>query len=156
MEILYTSDNTKGHFGVKKVIIIKGLYAYAYNDYNGIYGMSNYAFGIPISSKEEGDKIVKASNTNFYKTIIASTKWYSGYTEHSMFSYFKPNWYEIILEEQDKLDRKKKQKSERNLILQSKRKSKQKGGYRRSHRSRRRRSNTRIRLSRRSKRRSRR
>jgi hypothetical protein len=95
--IYYTNDNTKGHFGIPKVIIIKGLYPYSYNDYEGNYGMSNYSFGIPILSKREGDLIMKAIDTPIFKKIIASTKWNSGYTEHSMFSYFKPNWYKIIL-----------------------------------------------------------
>ena len=97
-EILYwTDDNKKGHFGVPKVILIKGTYIYPLNDFEGKYGMSNYSFGIPITSKKEGDDIVKALNTDKFIEIIKATKWQSGFTDHNMFKYFKPEFYKQFL-----------------------------------------------------------
>jgi hypothetical protein len=96
-KIIYYSNINKEHFDISKVIIIKGLYAYGYNDFNGEYGMSNYCFGIPIKSKQEGDLILKAMETPTFKKIIAATKWNSGFTNHNMFKYFKKDWFNILL-----------------------------------------------------------
>ena len=85
-------------FGIPKVILIKGLYTYPYNDYDGTYGMSNYSFGIPITSKKQGDDIVKAINTDAFGEILKATKWSSGFTDHNMFKYFKPDFYKYFLD----------------------------------------------------------
>jgi hypothetical protein len=84
-------------FGIPKVILVKGLYTYPYNDYKGEYGMSNYSFGIPIKSKKEGDCIVEAINTDNFADIIKATKWSSGFTDHNMFKYFRPDFYKYFL-----------------------------------------------------------
>jgi len=97
-DVLYWSNTTKnGHFGEKKVILGKGLYPYPYNDYKGEYGMSNYSFGIPISSKKEGDDIVDAINSDKFNRLISATKWSSGFTDHNMFRYFQPDFYKQFL-----------------------------------------------------------
>lgn len=82
---------------VPKVIIIKGVYPYAYNDYKGQYGMSNYSFGLPIKSKKEGDDIVRAMNSEKFKRLIMATKWSSNFTDHNMFRYLKPDFYKVFL-----------------------------------------------------------
>lgn len=86
---------------VPKVILIKGVYAYPLNDYKGQYGMSNYSFGIPITSKKEGDDIVKAINSEEFKRLISATKWSSNFTDHNMFKYFKPDFYKYFLNNKD-------------------------------------------------------
>jgi len=86
-------------FGIPKVILIKGLYPYPYNDYKGEYGMTNYSFGIPITSKKDGDNIVKAINSEGFHKLISSTKWSSGFTNHNMFKYFKPDFYKYFIYE---------------------------------------------------------
>ena len=100
-DVLYWSNTNKnGHFGEKKVILGKGLYPYPYNDYKGEYGMSNYSFGIPISSKKEGDDIVEAINSVKFNRLISATKWSSGFTDHNMFRYFRPDFYKQFLGKQ--------------------------------------------------------
>jgi hypothetical protein len=97
----YVNDNTKGHFGVPKVILNFNQKQYSYpeqNDYDGKYGMSQISFGLPISSREEGDEILRAIDTEVFKTIIKATKWGAFQTDYRMFKYFKPDWYKIILE----------------------------------------------------------
>ena len=96
-EVIYWTNEKKGNFGVPKVILIKGTYIYPLNDYEGEYGMTNYSFGIPIKSKKEGDDIVKALNTKEFLEIISATKWQSGFTDHNMFKYFKPDFYKHFL-----------------------------------------------------------
>jgi len=97
MGFLYTNDNTRGHFGEPKVLLNVGRHQYPYNDYEGQYGMSQIVFGIPIKSKEEGDDIVNAINTEEFKEIIKATKWGAFQTDYRMFKHFRPDFYKEFL-----------------------------------------------------------
>lgn len=115
----------KGHFGVPKVILNFNEHQYSHkeqNDYEGKYGMSQISFGIPIKSKKEGDEILKAIDTNVFKTMIAATKWGAFQTDYRMFKYFRPDWYKIVLELDKKTDKPNKQKKtkKRKLVIESK------------------------------------
>jgi hypothetical protein len=96
IEFLYTPA-MKGHFGKPKVILTDSRIQYPINDYEGKYGMSDAVFGIPITSKEEGDAIVEAINSDAFKEIIKSTKWGTFRTEYHMFEYFRPDFYKQFL-----------------------------------------------------------
>ena len=98
------SDNNEEPFGIKKVIINGGRYAYSYNDYLGNYGITQNLFAIKISNKHEGDIIIKALNTDKFKEIMKATKWGAfPITDYRMFKYFKPDFYkEFISDEKDK------------------------------------------------------
>jgi len=89
----YTDDKTKGHFGVPKVLLNFNRHQYPVNDYEGKYGMSQITFGIPITSKKQGENIVNAINTDKFKEIIKATKWGAFQTDWRMFKYFKPDFY---------------------------------------------------------------
>jgi hypothetical protein len=102
----YTDENTKGHFGTSKVILGLGRNQYPINDYDGEYGMSLLTFGIPITSKKQGDDIVKAINSNEFKEIIKATKWTTFQTDWRMFRYFKPDFYKYFLKKQKRLTKK--------------------------------------------------
>jgi hypothetical protein len=93
----YSNTTNRGHFGTSKVLLNKNEQQYPYNDFEGKYGMSELTFGIPITSKEEGDKIVRAINTDRFKEIIKATKWGAYQTEYKMFKYFKPDFYKEFL-----------------------------------------------------------
>ena len=93
----YTDDNTKGHFGVSKVLLNFNENQYPVNDYEGKYGMSQITFGIPITSKKEGDDIVRAINSDEFKEIIKATKWGAFQTDWRMFKYFRPDFYKQFL-----------------------------------------------------------
>ena len=96
----YTDDKTKGHFGVPKVLLNFNGKQYPVNDYDGKYGMSQITFGIPITSKKQGDDIVKAINTDAFKEIIRATKWGAFQTDWRMFKYFKPDFYKYFLKDE--------------------------------------------------------
>lgn len=98
----YTDDKTKGHFGVPKVLLNFNRHQYPVNDFDGKYGMSQITFGIPITSKKQGDDIVKAINTDKFKEIIKATKWGAFQTDWRMFKYFKPDFYKYFLKEEGK------------------------------------------------------
>jgi len=97
LQLIYSKDNTKGQFGVSKVLLNVNRNQYPVNDYEGKYGMSELTFGIPITSKKQGDDIVKAINTDEFKTIIKATKWGAFQTDYRMFKYFKPDFYKSFL-----------------------------------------------------------
>ena len=95
----YSNNNSKGHFGEPKVILSfnqKQCAHEAQNDYKGEYGMTQIAFGIPISSKEEGDKIIRVISKPSFRQIIASTKWGAFQTDYRMFYYFKRDFYKYL------------------------------------------------------------
>lgn len=90
------SSKKKIHFGVPKVILSHNEHQYGFeeqNDYTGKYGMSEVSFGIPIKTKKEGDKILKAINSVKFKKIIAGSKWSVFQTPHHIFEYFKKDFY---------------------------------------------------------------
>jgi hypothetical protein len=93
----YSNTDKKGHFGIPKVILNANRNQYPVNDFEGQYGMSQITFGIPISSKKEGDDIVTAINSDKFKEIIKATKWGSFQTDYRMFKYFKPDFYKEFL-----------------------------------------------------------
>ena len=95
--IRYVRNNTKGHFDVSKVLLNKNENQYPVNDFEGKYGMSEMTFGIPISTKEEGDKIVNAINTLEFKNILKSSRWGTFITDYHMFLYFRPDFYKEFL-----------------------------------------------------------
>ena len=89
----WSNDNKLGHFDIKKVLLNLNEQQYPINDFKGEYGMSHLTFGIPITSKKQGDAIVSAINTDEFKEIIKATKWGIFQTEYKMFRYFKPDFY---------------------------------------------------------------
>ena len=96
---VYSSED-KGHFGIPKVILSFGRHQYPYNDWNGEYGMSQICYGLKINSKEEGDKITEAINSDKFKEVLKYTKWSTFQTDWRMFKEFKPDfWRSFITEE---------------------------------------------------------
>ena len=91
--------NGHSHFGESKVLLNFNENQYPVNDFEGKYGMSQITFGIPITSKKEGDDIVKAINTDEFKEIIKATKWGAFQTDWRMFKYFKPDFYKYFLKD---------------------------------------------------------
>jgi len=97
----YSNRNDNGHFGVPKVLLNFNAKQYNYpeqNDWEGKYGMSQLTFGIPITSKEEGDTILKAMGTDKFKTLIKATKWATFQTDYRMFKYLKNDLFSKLLE----------------------------------------------------------
>ena len=81
------------HYNVAKVLLNQNELQYPYNDYKGEYGMSQLTFGIAISSKKEGEEIIKFLDSEKGKRLIAATKWNTYYTDYGMFKSFKKDWY---------------------------------------------------------------
>ena len=89
----FKDEYTDTHFGNKKVLLNQNELQYPVNDHKGEYGMSQLTFGIKITSKKQGDEIVKFLNSDKGKRIIAATKWNTFYTDYNMFKDFVSDWY---------------------------------------------------------------
>ena len=89
----YSNTNTRGHFGVAKVILNFNEKLYPYLDLNGDYGMGQFSFGLPVSSAEEGAAMVRSLVSPQFQAMIKATKWGAYQTDRRMFEYFKPGWW---------------------------------------------------------------
>ncbi len=96
LDFWYSNTNKNGCFGVPKVILSFNEKQYPYNDFNGEYGLTQISFGLPITSKEEGDKLVQAINSEKFKEIINATKWSMFQTEWRMFKFFKRDFWKYF------------------------------------------------------------
>ena len=107
--LIWTNNDKNGHFKIPKVLLNSNRHQYSHsiqNDFEGNYGMSELTFGIPISSKKEGDLILKAINTPAFKEIIKATKWGAFQTDYKMFYYFKKDfWKEFVNEDGNQLNK---------------------------------------------------
>ncbi len=99
--LLYTDTTERGHFGIPKVLLNKNENQYPVNDHEGQYGMTELTFGLPTASKEDGDQMVEAINSDKFKEIIKATKWGAFQTDYHMFEYFRPDFYKEFLKKAD-------------------------------------------------------
>lgn len=68
--LVYSNTRALGQFGVPKVILSFGRYQYPYNDWRGELGMSQIAFGLVISSKAEGDRVMAGLNHPVFLRVL--------------------------------------------------------------------------------------
>ena len=96
---MYSSVNN-GMIGVPKVIISEnGTIHDVVLDAKGKLAFTSGCFAIPISSKAEGEKIVKALKSENFLKIIDATKWSSFRIEYQMFEYFKKDFWKEFVDE---------------------------------------------------------
>lgn len=89
----YSNTKARGHFGVPKVILNFNEKLYPYLDYAGEYGMGQFSFGLPVTSKEQGEAIVCALISPRFRAVVKATKWGAYQTDRRMFEYFREGWW---------------------------------------------------------------
>ena len=93
----YSNTNTRGtgagHFGVSKVILNFNEKLYPYLDMSGDYGMGQFSFGLPVTSAEQGEAIVRALTSPRFRAVVKATKWGAYQTDRRMFEYFREGFY---------------------------------------------------------------
>jgi len=89
----YSDTKNPQQIGVKKVLLNFNEKQYPYVDYEGKYGMSQLTFGLPISSKIQGQQIKTAILSPRFQEILDATKWGAFQTDYRMFKYFDPLFY---------------------------------------------------------------
>lgn len=91
---IYSDQNDKGHFGQPKVVLsFNRRQQCPVNDYKGEYGMSQIAFGIPIKSKADGDKLIEFIESEDGRNLVLASKWSTFQTDWRMFTYFKEGFW---------------------------------------------------------------
>jgi hypothetical protein len=98
----YTNDGSAAarHGGQPKVIMNFNAVQYSYpeqNDHQGKLGMSQISFGIPITSKADGEKVLQAMATPLFQDMIAASKWGAFQTDYRMFQHFRDDWPSWVL-----------------------------------------------------------
>lgn len=106
INLRYSTTKNNGHFDVAKVIINSGRYPYPYNDYDGHYSMTQNLFAIPITSKKQGDDIVKAIASEEFNMILKATKWGNYAIDYKLFKHFNADFYKSFLGKKNKTNKK--------------------------------------------------
>jgi hypothetical protein len=115
--IKYSDATNPEQIGVKKVLLNFNERQYPYVDYEGKYGMSQLTFGIPISSKTQGEQIKTAILTPRFQEILEATKWGAFQTDYRMFKYFSPTFYHKLSKNKTVKRKTVKGKTRKNLNL---------------------------------------
>jgi type I restriction-modification system DNA methylase subunit len=74
VNLMYSSINNKGHFGIPKVVVGNGANPTSFIDYDGKYGLTQFAFGI-VESIDNLPKIEKVLKSKEFQKINLSTKY---------------------------------------------------------------------------------
>lgn len=91
-----------------KVILNVNEKQYPVNDWRGKYGMSQLSFGIPISTRREGERWLAFMHSPVFQDLLRATKWGSFQTDHRMFSYFRRDLWRLKAEAEDGGTKKKR------------------------------------------------
>jgi hypothetical protein len=97
----YSITNKMGHFRVSKIIFGEnggdtGIYN-SILDFDGKYGITQGAIGIKINSREEGENIIAALQSEKFTTLIHSCQYGGFRIDWRMFKYFRKDfWKEFI------------------------------------------------------------
>jgi hypothetical protein len=98
----YSNINSKGGFGIPKILINKVMKCYTALDFEGKFAMTQNVVGIPISSKEEGELMIKAIDSQRFQQLLESTK-AGRYLDYRIFKCFKKDfWKEFIMATKNK------------------------------------------------------
>ena len=101
--ITYTYDNTRGHFGIPKVII--DIFPTTFNpllDLDGAYAMTHHSIAFPIGDKQKGELIKSAIETQAFKTFVLESTHNRMMLDYRMFNFLKEHWYEDVLRIENK------------------------------------------------------
>ena len=71
--LIYSSLNNKGHFGIPKLILGNGVNPKCFIDYTGEYGMTQFAYGM-VDTIENLEKIKKVLESPKFQKINLATK----------------------------------------------------------------------------------
>jgi 16S rRNA G966 N2-methylase RsmD len=101
---VWSNKNDNGFFGISKVIFGDGGINNPMIDIDGKYAMSQHAMAIIIDNIEEGKKLSNVLSSTIFTKIIRACLWSSFAIEWGMFKDFKQHFYEILLDEERKIE----------------------------------------------------
>jgi hypothetical protein len=74
VNFMYSSTNQKGHFGIPKLILGNGANPTCFIDYNGDYGMTQFAYGI-VDTVENLERIKDVITSDNFQKVNLATKY---------------------------------------------------------------------------------
>jgi hypothetical protein len=74
VNFMYSSTNQKGHFGIPKLILGNGANPTCFIDYNGDYGMTQFAYGI-VDTVENLERIKDVITSDNFQKVNQATKY---------------------------------------------------------------------------------
>ena len=92
--LIWAKDKSIDHFGIPKVIFGESGNALPINDFEGNYGMSQEAMGLPVDSQVEAEELCKWLHSESALRLFKATRWSSFRIDHKMFRYFKDKFWE--------------------------------------------------------------
>jgi hypothetical protein len=104
---VWSNKNDNGFFGIKKVIFGESGIYNPIIDINGKYAMSQGAMAIIINDVEKGKLLSKFLCSSIFNKIIKACLWSSFRIEWGMFKDFKRNFYELLIDQPNKITLKK-------------------------------------------------
>ena len=108
---IYSSRNDKGHFGVSKVIFGQSNSENPIIDMTGKYGMSEHSMAISVKNVDEAKMLSECLKSKTFQTLIDSCSFSNYSIDWRLFTYFKKDFYKIILKKEEKLKSKSPQSS---------------------------------------------
>jgi len=90
---LYTNNNTKGHFGISKVILCDSGLNDAVIDMDGEYGMSGHSMGIQVSSVKEANKVRSALLSDSFKHAVKAMSFSNYQLDWRIFTYLRKDFW---------------------------------------------------------------
>lgn len=100
---MYSSENNKGFFGIKKVIFGESGINNPIIDLTGKYGMTQGAMAIAIENKNEADKLVEFLTSIYFTNILQACMWGNFRIDWRLFTYFKEDFWDIDYDKNEKL-----------------------------------------------------
>jgi hypothetical protein len=94
---LYSDVNTKGHFGVSKVIFGDSGINDVIIDLDGNYGATEHAISIMVSSRKEAEDLKMALLSDKFKKILKACSWSNFQIDYRMFLSFKKDFYKNFI-----------------------------------------------------------
>ena len=100
---MYSSENDKGFFGIKKVIFGESGINNPVVDITGKYGMTQGAMALAIQNKTEADKLVEFLTSIYFTNILQACMWGNFRIDWRLFTYFKNDFWDIAYDKNEKI-----------------------------------------------------
>ena len=89
----YSSLNSKGHFGIPKVIFGDSGINDVVIDLEGKYGITEHAMALPVKDEQDAIKAKEFLMSEKFQNILKSCKWSNFQIDWRLFTYFKEGFW---------------------------------------------------------------
>ena len=93
---MYSNTNTRGHFGISKIIFGDSGINKVVVDLDGKYGMTEHVIAIKVSEKKEVEELKSALLSDKFDDVIKSCSFSSFQIDWRLFTYFRKDFYKYL------------------------------------------------------------